>query len=81
MEMKHLALNAKKAMQSLGWRPRLDTRRTIDWTIDWYRRFDAGENPRALTMEQIGRYEALASEVPGVKDLPGPAGETGLHGS
>jgi CDP-glucose 4,6-dehydratase len=61
-EMKYLALNSTRAMQSLGWRPRLDTQQTLEWTIDWYRRFDAGEKPRVLSIEQIERYEALTSQ-------------------
>ena len=65
-EMKYLALNAKKAMRSIGWRPRLAARQTLEWTLDWYRRFDAGENPRALTIEQIERYETLSLDPPRV---------------
>lgn len=61
-EMKNLAVNVKRAMRSLGWRPRLDTQQTLEWTVDWYRRFDEGENPRALSVGQIERYEALTSE-------------------
>ena len=62
-EMKNLALNAKKAMQSLGWRPRLSERQALEWTLDWYRRFDAGEDARALTAGQIERYEELAANA------------------
>jgi CDP-glucose 4,6-dehydratase len=58
-EMKFLALDATKAVHALGWRPRLDLRQTLEWTLEWYRRFDAGEDPRALTTEQIERYETL----------------------
>ena len=61
--MKNLALNAKKAMQSLGWRPRLSERQALEWTLDWYRRFDAGEDARALTVGQIERYEELAANA------------------
>jgi CDP-glucose 4,6-dehydratase len=67
VEMKHLALNANRAMHSLGWRPRLAAREVLKWTLDWYRRFDAGENPRALSVEQMERYESLASAPSHVK--------------
>jgi CDP-glucose 4,6-dehydratase len=70
-EMRHLALNAEKAMSSLSWRSRLDARQTLEWTLDWYRRFDAGENPRAITVEQIERYESLALEPRRVEADPG----------
>ena len=66
-EMKHLALNATKAVRSLGWRPRLSARQTLEWTVDWYRRFDAGENPRTLSVEQIVRYEELATNTSPVR--------------
>jgi CDP-glucose 4,6-dehydratase len=62
LEMTHLALDATKAVESIGWRPRLGIDQTLEWTLDWYRRFDRGENPRALTIEQIERYEALELE-------------------
>jgi CDP-glucose 4,6-dehydratase len=75
VEMKHLALNAKRAMDSLGWCPRLGARQTLEWTLDWYRRFDAGENPRPLTLEQIERYELLASSPSRVKAGAGASTE------
>ena len=75
VEMKHLALNAKRAMDSLGWGPRLGARQTLEWTLDWYRRFDAGENPRALTVEQIERYESLSSMPSRVKAGAGASTE------
>jgi CDP-glucose 4,6-dehydratase len=80
-EMKYLALNAKKAMRSLGWRPRLGARQTLEWTLDWYRRFDAGENARALTVEQIERYEALASDaLVAESGCTAEVGKSGSHG-
>lgn len=63
-EMKNLALDATKAAHWLGWRPRLDMRQTLDWTLEWYRRFDSGEDARALTVEQIERYATLDSHCP-----------------
>jgi CDP-glucose 4,6-dehydratase len=59
-EMKNLALDANKAMRTIGWRPRLDTREALGWTVDWYRRFKAGEQARDLVTEQIARYESMA---------------------
>jgi CDP-glucose 4,6-dehydratase len=68
-EMKHLALNPDKATDSLGWQPRLDARQTFEWTLDWYRRFDAGEDPRTLTIEQVECYESLMSNSCAKTDL------------
>jgi CDP-glucose 4,6-dehydratase len=44
----------------LGWRPKLDARDALQWTVDWHRRVAAGANPRAVTIEQIQRYQTLA---------------------
>jgi CDP-glucose 4,6-dehydratase len=60
-EAKHLALNPQRAMQTLGWRPRLGVHEALEWTLDWYRRFDTGENPRDITVEHIERYTSLLS--------------------
>ncbi len=57
-EMKTLALDSTAAAAALGWRPRLTTREALAWTADWYRRHDAGEDVRALTLSQIRAYEA-----------------------
>lgn len=58
-ETRALALDAAAAIAALGWRPRLDAARTLEWTADWYRGYDAGEDARALTLAQIDAYEAL----------------------
>lgn len=59
-ETKALALDAAAAIAALGWRPRLDAADTLRWTAEWYRGYDAGDHPRALTLAQIEAYEALA---------------------
>jgi CDP-glucose 4,6-dehydratase len=59
-EMIALALDSSKAAAALGWRPRLDPARTVEWTADWYRRSDRGQDVRALTLGQIIEYESLA---------------------
>jgi CDP-glucose 4,6-dehydratase len=55
-----LALDSSFAARMLGWRPKLDARDALQWTVDWHRRVAAGANPRAVTIEQIQRYQALA---------------------
>lgn len=55
-----LALDAGAAAASLGWRPRLPARTALQWSADWYRRFDAGEDARAISLEQLAAHEAMA---------------------
>ena len=53
-----LRLDPTKAMDRLAWRPRLEFDQTIAWTIDWYRRWQAGADASVLCREQIERYLA-----------------------
>ena len=57
-EARILLLDSGLARRSLGWHPRLDADATIDWTAAWYRRWRDGGDMRALSLEQIARYEA-----------------------
>ena len=54
-----LQVDASKARARLGWAPRLSLEEGLRWTVEWYRRFAAGEDAAALALEQIGRFEAL----------------------
>jgi len=54
-----LALDASLARKSLGWRPRLDIDRAIEWTAEWYQAQRGGADAAHLTDAQIARYEAL----------------------
>ena len=58
-----LQVDASKARARLGWRPRLSLDETLAWTVEWYRRFGAGEDAAVISVEQIERYEALAKEA------------------
>lgn len=55
-----LALDSSLARSTIGWRPRLDVDDATRWTAEWYRAQLDGGDLRALTLEQIERYEALA---------------------
>ncbi len=57
-----LYLDASKARARLGWQPRLDLSRTLEWTVEWYRRVHNGEHAGRVTDEQIERYSRLAQE-------------------
>lgn len=55
-EASWLKLDASRARQMLGWKPRLRIEDGLTWTIEWYRRLVSGEPALALTDEQLARY-------------------------
>ncbi len=57
-----LALDARKAELELGWRNRLGFHETLAWTVEWEKAVRAGADARAVTVEQIERFEALAGD-------------------
>ena len=58
-----LQVDASKARVRLGWTPRLSLEEVLRWTVDWYRRFEAGEDAAALTLDQIERFDALGQRL------------------
>lgn len=52
-----LALDATLARETLGWTSRVDLATTLEWTAEWYRTQLADGDLRALTLEQIARYD------------------------
>lgn len=60
-----LALDARKAQLTLGWRDRLDFDATLAWTVGWAQRVLAGEDARAVTVAQVDEFLASGSERPG----------------
>jgi len=54
-----LKLDASKAHAYLGWWPRLDLPTTLDWIVTWTRRFQAGEDVRRVTLDDIQRFMNL----------------------
>ncbi len=55
-EAGRLDLTTDRAFHQLGWSPRWSFEVTIAETVNWYRRFHAGEDARQLCLEQIDRY-------------------------
>lgn len=53
-----LRIDASFAAASLGWRPQLDDRATIDWTAAWYAAYDRGEDIKKVTQDQLERFAA-----------------------
>lgn len=58
-EAHFLRLDASKAHAELGWRPQLSIDAALEWTVNWYKRFEQGAAMRAETQSQIEAYEHL----------------------
>jgi CDP-glucose 4,6-dehydratase len=59
-EARVLRLDASKAHVELGWKPRLDIEAALDWTMEWYRAWNHGDDMAEWTKKQIGQYEQLS---------------------
>ncbi|QXE92999.1 CDP-glucose 4,6-dehydratase [Geomonas subterranea] len=59
-EAHYLKLDSSKARNRLKWRPRLNLGQALDWSIQWYRAFAAGEDMRRVTEQQILTYQRQA---------------------
>jgi CDP-glucose 4,6-dehydratase len=60
-----LHLDVAKVLSRLAWRPRLNMRQALLWTVRWYQGYY--DNPLKaydLTRDQIRRYDELASRSP-----------------
>jgi len=62
-EAMQLRLDSAKAQARLGWAPRLPLDQALAWTVEWYRRAEAGEPARTLVDNQIAAYEARAGHA------------------
>lgn len=58
-ESTFLKLDASKARAYLGWSPKLDLPTTLEWIVDWTRRYDAGEDMLAASIADIERFMAI----------------------
>ena len=54
-EAKLLMLDIAKAGEELGWTPRMNLEKTIEFTTDWYKRYQS-EDVYKLCVEQINKY-------------------------
>jgi CDP-glucose 4,6-dehydratase len=59
-EAKMLKLDWSKASDALDWRPTMPLKQALQFTSAWYRRRNAGEDPRAITLEQIKQFMQLS---------------------
>ncbi|MFC6644732.1 CDP-glucose 4,6-dehydratase [Granulicella cerasi] len=58
-EAQYLKLNTDRARDELGWQPHLPLASALDWLVDWYKAWQAGEDMQAFTLRQISSYESL----------------------
>lgn len=58
-EMAKLSINPGLAMETLGWRQKLDAAVTTAWIAEWYGAYRSQRDMAALTDDQIARYEEL----------------------
>ena len=61
-EAGYLKLDAGRAAADLGWTPRLNLSTAIEWLVQWYRAWAAGDDMHTLTLTQIANYEALLKQ-------------------
>jgi CDP-glucose 4,6-dehydratase len=59
-EAHYLKLDSSKARLYLDWRPVLPLNQALDWIVEWYRSFQAGDDLQHLTQTQIERYVSLS---------------------
>jgi CDP-glucose 4,6-dehydratase len=60
-EAGHLALDSTKARERLGWRPGFDLATALEAIVTWHVAFGAGEDVRAVTLDQIERFSTLSA--------------------
>jgi CDP-glucose 4,6-dehydratase len=58
-EMKLLSLDPSRAIDTLGWRPRLSCEQAVQWSARWYAEHDGGADPLRLCQAQLDAYEKL----------------------
>jgi CDP-glucose 4,6-dehydratase len=54
-----LTLNASRARNELAWSDKLTLEEGIAWTVEWERHRLVGNDPRAITLEQIRQFAAI----------------------
>jgi CDP-glucose 4,6-dehydratase len=59
-EARFLSLDPALAKTSIDWQPRFAPSEALQWTAEWYRAVSDGADARALSIDQLRRYEALA---------------------
>ena len=58
-ENTYLKLDSSKARTLLGWNPELNLETTLEWIVEWTRKFQEEIDMRAFTKKQIRRFARL----------------------
>jgi CDP-glucose 4,6-dehydratase len=58
-ENTYLKLDCSKAHSLLKWAPKLNLPTTLEWIVEWYRGYQQHKDMRALTEDQIARFENI----------------------
>ena len=72
-EARFLKLDASKSKAELNWHPALPLEQALGWIVEWYRAFAQRQDVRALTLEQIERYEGLTRKSNRLVETAEPA--------
>lgn len=70
-EANYLKLDSSKARARLGWIPRWSMAETLGYIIDWYKAWEAEEDMRAISLNQIHQYagqNAGLGNISGLRD-------------
>ncbi|HYY41222.1 MAG TPA: hypothetical protein VE775_00735, partial [Pyrinomonadaceae bacterium] len=62
-EAHYLKLDCAQANTRLGWRARWSIAQALDATVAWYKSYEAKQNVRAMTIEQINAYQAAQTNM------------------
>lgn len=71
-EAHYLRLDSSRAHSRLGWTPAWGLEQALVSIVDWYRAFQAGEDPREVSLKQIRAFERALRPTDGA-DAPGSA--------
>ncbi len=58
-EENYLRLNCTKANSRLDWMPKLNLEQGLEWITEWYKQYEQNNNMRAITEQQIEKFQKL----------------------
>jgi len=58
-EDRYLKLDCSKARARLAWQPRTDLKTALQWVVDWYKKYQAGADVKAVSLGQIKQFMSL----------------------
>jgi len=58
-EANYLSLDSSKAKKRLGWKAKVDINQALEWTKEWYDKFNQQENMKEFSIKQIETYQSM----------------------